>query len=825
MRDSTIRRLCLYFILFFLLMVIFPASTLALNPVNIEQISPLRLVTEPGKPLILSFQVNSQIDGYREFTEEILLPVDWLTINQAGSFLLEKGEEIIRLIGIVIPGNTPAGSYHLVYSITDKYGNSYRKELEIQVLPVTNVVVSPQEAPPYVVAGSPYLISFVLYNYSNTGLQLSYELHKQGERDITILTDGVFLQAGEKKTINMTIETDRGIRTKKVDSLRFIVRGGDKLLAQTHVSVEIYPLVSGNITNLYRYIPVTLATKWDSQVFSTQLAGRVNSGKKKEELDFLFNLNAGKNYLNYHTEGFKLRVGDGYFSLSPLTETGTEGRGISGDVKLHNFNLGGFYLVTPDNKKEWAGYLLYPLNKIWEIKANILKLQDGGIYSLQLKYQPVREMKAVLEYARESGVEDGEALKVALSGVYQGIRYSVDYIYNGQNYGEYQKLRLAVPLMNNLSIWGEYRQLQEESILKTKTIGLKYKQQDNSYISLTYSKQEIDRLRLSFSKKYRDIYLSSYFNWDPGDTTDYGLALLYIPEGSLSYRAGLSNLEERKNLYFSIRYLSGKKNYLELFYNQKWVKDGVKEKELGSSFSWSPGKDNLLSLELTTSKYKLSWSRVFNLPVWRDREVGVIRGTVYDAEDSMERGIEGLIIRIADQVTVTDEDGQFLFYGLPTGEHNLFIDNINKDMVTETENPLPVIVNSKGEESLKIGLVRGVTLRGEIIRFAYKDKIFSGDSAPVAQGGIANIMVVLSLDSETHRVYTDQNGCFRFSNIRPGTWSLRIYAAGGISPDYYLEEEKDLIELKPGEVEEITLKVLPRKKIIRIIDEGDVNYN
>jgi len=54
--------------------------------------------------------------------------------------------------------------------------------------------------------------------------------------------------------------------------------------------------------------------------------------------------------------------------------------------------------------------------------------------------------------------------------------------------------------------------------------------------------------------------------------------------------------------------------------------------------------------------------------------------------------------------------------------------------------------------------------------------------------------------------------------LRPDKWTLKIYSDN--LPEYhYLEEDTFELELRPGQKEEISAKVLPRKRRIHIIAE------
>lgn len=221
-------------------------------------------------------------------------------------------------------------------------------------------------------------------------------------------------------------------------------------------------------------------------------------------------------------------------------------------------DMGGYYVKTPDSgMEEWAGYLTYPLNRAFKIKANLLNRnsytenrnnlpgtgrQNDQIWGLQLKLFPAERMKMAFEYAREIEEKCGQAFKADLSGAYERINYFMNLLYGDRNYhGEFQntlagRINLNISLKDNFFIWGEYQQLQENLATdpflggaprqKFNTVGLTYKQKQNSYFFLSHTglvKEDLlpfpqpeltaDKIRVSYSKNFKNIYLGTYYEW------------------------------------------------------------------------------------------------------------------------------------------------------------------------------------------------------------------------------------------------------------------------------------------------------------------------
>jgi ribosomal protein S4E len=82
------------------------------------------------------------------------------------------------------------------------------------------------------------------------------------------------------------------------------------------------------------------------------------------------------------------------------------------------------------------------------------------------------------------------------------------------------------------------------------------------------------------------------------------------------------------------------------------------------------------------------------------------------------------------------------------------------------------------------------------------------------------VLVELTTTNETLRVLTDNQGRFRFNEVRPGKKTLQ--AATDTLPKYYGFDKNTIsLEIGPGQTQEITIKALPKKRSIQIIDQGN----
>lgn len=227
----------------------------------------------------------------------------------------------------------------------------------------------------------------------------------------------------------------------------------------------------------------------------------------------------------------------------------------------------------------------------------------------------------------------------------------------------------------------------------------------------------------------------------------------------------------------------------------------------------------------------------FGMPAGRKKSVGMLEGYVHDQEAGQP--IPNAILRLNGATAVTDSDGKFTFPALKPGTFYLNVDSasIGLDRIPAQKTPLKVDIEGGKEESVNIEITKSADFIGKIMvyEFAKEDGLQKGFS--ISKGGkkaageegkdkmvetcsLPNALLELKSKEETWRVLSDRKGRFRFDDVRPGQWMLTVRADN--MPQYhYLEKDSFEIELAPGERKEMLIRVLPKKRTIRIIEQGE----
>ena len=228
----------------------------------------------------------------------------------------------------------------------------------------------------------------------------------------------------------------------------------------------------------------------------------------------------------------------------------------------------------------------------------------------------------------------------------------------------------------------------------------------------------------------------------------------------------------------------------------------------------------------------------FGLPVGRKRSIGMLEGSVRDQETGQP--IQNAILRLSGATAVTDSNGGFAFPALKPGDFYLNIDSasIGLEQIPVQKTPLKVDIEGGKETSIEIGITKSADLMGKVMVYGFvkedylqkeyavhkgKDRAIPKDTETdiVEEYGLANVLLEFKSELEIWRVLTDRKGRFSFDDVRPGQWTLAVYADN--LPEYhYLEKDTFEIELAPGEKKEMLIRVLPRKRTIQVIEEGGI---
>ncbi len=589
--------------------------------------------------------------------------------------------------------------------------------------------------------------------------------------------------------------------------------------------------------------------------------------------------------ISYSAKNFQVYGGDLNYSLSTLTEFGRYATGAGGHATVGNLTAGGFFNQnrwSTQSQNETAGFVGYDVAKSASIGLNYLQKRDqfkSDITTVRGLFSPLTGSNLDLEYG--SGTKDGKgdnAYSARLNGNRPWIGYDVRYVHAGPNFGGYYQdisfLSASVNLQASRNVRIETYARQESRNLARDT-NLVYAPNDKFYqvgaafsdLAAVYYMQNIhqddfespkyrrqeDAIqgRIGYNSRNANIYV----NGDYGSTRDeilkqdfpykrISLNASYRPVGNQNYSASLE-YSNGQDVYTNEdqERLSGSLNAWILFGQSTQVQLDLYRSQLnvspnqtytlieasvehifpfGHKIAFRARESMIIST--TTSNeiaYALEYSMPLGIPLRRITAVGQLRGTVMDENG---KGMANVLISAGEDAVITNGKGEFFFAALKPGSVFVTIDkaSIGLDRITTQPMPMEVKVLGGEEANLDLGVTKSVLISGTVILYGSKEPAF-GDTitTPIDLGGKSGVFLELTNGTDYNRRVTDNHGRFVFADIRPGKWTLRVI--GGDIPEYHVVVPDTMdIGAKPGEKKEVMVELRPRRRVIKILQEGTI---
>jgi hypothetical protein len=207
----------------------------------------------------------------------------------------------------------------------------------------------------------------------------------------------------------------------------------------------------------------------------------------------------------------------------------------------------------------------------------------------------------------------------------------------------------------------------------------------------------------------------------------------------------------------------------------------------------------------------LDYTVPLRVPTGRDRAIGGVSGRVVDQETG--RPVADVLVRVGDRAVVTDAHGRWAVAGLPPGGYTVEVDPVSAGVGRVVVRPDALKVQVAGGEThaVEVGVSRSARVRG---RLTVPEAVDGND-------GVEGVVVELRRGSERRRRMTDARGAFLFSDLPPGEWTATI-AGDGLPAHHAPEREATPVVLAPGAEAEVILRAVPRQRALRIVAGGDL---
>lgn len=237
----------------------------------------------------------------------------------------------------------------------------------------------------------------------------------------------------------------------------------------------------------------------------------------------------------------------------------------------------------------------------------------------------------------------------------------------------------------------------------------------------------------------------------------------------------------------------------------------------------------------------LSYEIPIGLPVGKKSSIGRLSGRILDNTLPYQAGLPDVILMMDDLTAVTDENGNYTFDGVKPGRHFLQVDesSIGVDRVTTSKLPMVVEIHGGKAEQVDCGITQGCTLRGNIAVFrtasGNSNEGILVESSAAEQDTNANPELIRAYSlqgvylevigaQDTIICSTNKRGDFVLENLRPGTWTVRPDPSS--LPAFHQYGLKDYqVELRSGAEENLAISVVPQKRSVITVDQGDVKVS
>ena len=344
-----------------------------------------------------------------------------------------------------------------------------------------------------------------------------------------------------------------------------------------------------------------------------------------------------------------------------------------------------------------------------------------------------------------------------------------------------------------------------------------------SYFSeMNHPRHSMDKRELQFSTQYalndhHSLSGSCSFHNQPFSTENIDLNLSYQHAFTNGFNLELGQLyafHQKEIAIPSNDYEVSISPYIGATYRHEFANDSTLS--FKGQYSFSP-KSFSEGIDL----FEIAYEAPFGLPLRHKKDRGVIKGKIHQIEDLQSPGVKGVLVKCNHFTTITNDQGDFIFQGLKSGEYILQVgqSTLPENYITAIKMPKRLILEKGEKQIIDIGICRKALLQGNVIQYDFPSESFSSQNSPVKKGGIHHLCLYLkNMDTgEVSRSVTGREGHFFFQDLRPGVWELSINHLQ-LPAFHTIEDYPHRFNLEPGEIRQIKINILPYKRKIKMIE-------
>jgi hypothetical protein len=872
------------------------ALSRAQGPVDAQQLSiraTRRDTIRAGTTATAAFIVSSARADSTDVTPHVETPKDWTILMGNSGIVVPGRASAMLMLGVAVPARATAGVYALRVVVTSSADPRGASDSVLVVVPARRALeITLADRPGFVVSGRNYDASFVLRNRGNMPTQVRVAV----KSTLGVTSGGdtlITLAPEESRELRTRVKSRAGMLSAIDDVLEISGKmvGDTAQATEASARVTIVPEPTRKIEE-FQKIPVQAnlrAANTDGvspfELFGT---GYVRDGSPIRA-EFLVRGKTGEyspfgerdEYrLQISAPGWRARVGDHFFMLSPLTGGLQPGFGGGVDAARGAFSAGAHgqqFRRDPLGGTEAAAYAAagaqgarVQLNAVSRNGGHQPGRVVGAMGSLARDFYHADLEVAMTNDARRSA--DGAAHTARLGASFPAYSFDVGHSladttflgaqrgsqhnYFSANASPFTQVSFATNLSSHRTdisraagipyIEGLDMGLLSATLLERVTIELQTARRTTEISSaLATGRQNGARLRADQDVSFAHFSLESeigrsvegdstrqytYFSLGARRGMKFGSASVWGEQysGGSIIKGSIGSATVGGDA--TLRLLQSTSAMLVGYMTRNDIPGGTWTSQLdarvihglrtGATISLRArlmGGASIASRDRNVAY--IEYGMPLRMPVSRLRTPGRVRGRVVDAVTGS--GVPGALVRLGPQMAITDRDGEVAFGGVPGGPHRLsmsqetsFADAVfvgDPTVVVDSAQPTPT--------TFRLAIARGARVNVVARRYlAQRTGIAGAPDSLVDAGPLPNATLVLSGERDTLYRTTSENGTATFTDVPPGHWTVAIR---GDAPAFHrFEPDRAELTLKPGEVQRHDFRLVPRRREVQMIGDG-----
>lgn len=840
-----------------------------------------------GASVSAVFTVRNGGSDTTRVVARVEVPADWTILVGGGALVLPPGAQEMLVVSTAVPMRAGAGSYVVRLSLDGLAADS----VLVRVPARRGLDVAVVERPPYVVSGASYEAAFFVRNRGNVASLVRITARSTLGR-ASLDAQPLTLAPEQSRVVRVRVASPPGVPAAMDDVVELSAvhdsAAGEPVLASARVTVVPEP---DREIEEYLRLPAQLnvrAASSDAVSRFEAFGHGLVRDRGSTEVDFLVRGPTGpysafgerdEYRLALRAPGWRARLGDDVYAVSPLTGAAQPGFGAAIDGRFAALRAGAHgqdFRRTPVRGTEAGGFVGVERDGV-RGAVNIVS-REGGLFPGQVASATAgvsgTAVSGDVELARSSGVTGpGLARSARLNGTlgaytldaghqqadtaFSGVLRGSSHTYVNANAQWFDALSFAFNGGTHRADLSRVTGVRYEDRLDVATIGatlynrytlqLGALERATDIAGLAQSgRQHSARLRADRELTFADLGVEaeagsaadglqqrrvfSALSLSLRRTMRPGGAGLWIERysgGSITRgTAGTFTLGGDATLRLASTDVS-----LVTYATRMSGPGGAWHSQLDAHLSHPLRNGNRVSLRarligggtLSAAEQNvayLEYAMPLRLPVSRLRTPGRVNGRVVDAESG--RGVPGALVRLGPQVAITDRDGSVAFGGVPAGEHRLSMSQETSFAQAVFVGDPTVVVDSKRAEPtlFRLAIARSARVDVTVRRYVSARTGIGALADSLADAGpLANATLVLAGDRDTLYRTTRDDGSVTFTDIPPGAWTLSVR---GDAPAFHrFDPERMELTLSPGESRTLQFRLVPRKREVQLIGEDE----